>query len=966
MDSASLFCHVCGAANQADAASCFACGESFSTSSPAGGNQIEELLHQRYHIINLIGTGGYAAVYRAWDIQSGHRLVAIKQINLQGITAKEAIEATDTFNREVALLSGLTHPNLPRVLDHFTDPRHWYLVMDYIEGETLEEYLQKTSSGKLPLERVLNIGLQLCTVLDYLHTRQPPIIFRDVKPANIMQTLAGHLYLIDFGTARHLKPGQEKDTIALGSPGYAAPEQYGKSQSTQQADIYSLGATLHHLLTGDDPAEDSFRFASLQSTDPSLPAALESLIGQMLDLDPGKRPTSIAVVKEALLRIAVRQSSALYETSLTPYYTASSPQFTNITSVTSVTNVTNVTTANQAMPPRSFMSNIASNIKRYLTTGLLLMLVVSIIGGSCTFALNYIPRSYYDGGPPFIVSRPHASFNEQVFRSPIIGTANNLLLDPARATDTQSIQVVSMIYTGLVSLDANLNVRPQLASYYEVSPDQLTWTFRLRLRPALLFSDGTPLTAHDVAYSIDRALQPATNAAHCLTYLGIIKYADQLHAGRIPTLINQSLLVPDDNTLIIQLSKPAPYFLSALAYPCSYVIEQHLIELNGDQNFTSRLAAGNGAGPFTVAEYYPNRQLDLVPNPNYAGPHPQLKNVIFQFYKDIATSYQAYQAGQLDTTAVPREFMLQARVSSEFHSIFQLTTHYYTMNYLVKPFDNRHIRQAFASALNRDLIVQAVWNNTLFSTCHILPKSNCATPPVRIPYNTLFSTCHILPKGMMGYNQNLSCDAGTNASAQTDNARALLQQGLREEGWSTIAQMPPITFTYASASPSLDNEATAAQQMWQTVLGIHVLLHPVSASALQRAIAAATNNPRGLQFWASNWSADYPDPRDLMSLQFAKGALHNNMNYGQNSSSNAAQQQAIQGQLEITDSISVPAARIQSYDTAELQLLNDAAWIPIYQFQTNFMLRSYVANWQTNAVSLSPPDGWSNTYIAAH
>ncbi len=291
--------------------------------------------------------------------------------------------------------------------------------MDYIEGETLEEYLQKTSSGKLPLERVLNIGLQLCTVLDYLHTRQPPIIFRDVKPANIMQTLVGHLYLIDFGTARHLKPGQEKDTIALGSPGYAAPEQYGKSQSTQQADIYSLGATLHHLLTGDDPAEDPFRFAALQSTDPSLPAALESLIGQMLDLDPGKRPTSIAVVKEALLRIAVRQSSALYETSLTPYYTASSPQFTN---------VTNVTTANQAMSTRSIMSNIASNIKRYLTTGLLLMLVVS------------------------------------------------------------------MIYTGLVSLDANLNVRPQLASSYEVSPDQLTWTFHLR--PALLFSDGTTLTAH--------------------------------------------------------------------------------------------------------------------------------------------------------------------------------------------------------------------------------------------------------------------------------------------------------------------------------------------------------------------------------------------------------------------------------------------------------------------------------------
>ncbi len=652
----------------------------------------------------------------------------------------------------------------------------------------------------------------------------------------------------------------------------------------------------------------------------------------MLDLDPHKRPGSIAIVKQELQRIAVRQSSVLYETSLAPFYATPSLQ------------ATGAATANQAMLPRSFMSNIATNIRRQLTAALMVLLIVGITVGSCTFAF-YGARHQINTGPPLLSSLRPAPFNEQVFRSPIIGNANNLTLDPARATDPQSTQVVSMIYTGLVSLNDNLNVQDRLASFYDLSSDSLIWTFHLR--SDLKFSDGTRLTAHDVAYSIDRALQPATDSEHCMTYLGLIKYADQLHAGSLPSLINQSLLVPDDNTLVIQLSKPAPYFLSALAYPCSYVVEKHLIDLYGSQKFTTRVVAGGGSGPFRVAQYDPGRRLDLLPNPLYAGPQPQLKNVIFHFYKDITASYQAYQAGQLDTTRVPPQFNLQALNIHEFQSIPQLTTHYYTMNYLVKPFDNIHIRHAFAMALDKNLIVRAVWHNAF-------------TP-----------TCHILPKGMMGYNPDLLCDPGTNGDTQSDKAwadkaRTLLQQGIHEEGWSTIAQIPPITFTYATTSPYMYNEAIFAQQLWQTILGIHVTLHPVSASALQRAISAATNNPHGLQFWAANWSADYPDAQDLMALQFEDGSPHNNMNYGQNSSAGAPQQQAIQNQLAMADSAFDPLARVEAYNTAEQQLLNDVAWIPIYQVRTTFMLKPYVVGWRANAASLSPPNDWSNIYITAH
>ncbi len=158
------------------------------------------------------------------------------------LNPQEIAEAAENFKREAHILAALKHPNLPSIYEQFSETGRWYLIMDFIEGETLEEHLMKKQEGHLSVEETLQIGLQLCTVLAYLHSRQPPIIFRDLKPSNIMLTPEGNLYLIDFGIARHFKPGQNRDTIALGSPGYAAPEQYGKAQTTPRSDIYSLGA----------------------------------------------------------------------------------------------------------------------------------------------------------------------------------------------------------------------------------------------------------------------------------------------------------------------------------------------------------------------------------------------------------------------------------------------------------------------------------------------------------------------------------------------------------------------------------------------------------------------------------------------------------------------------------------------------------------------------------------------------
>ncbi len=300
------YCLRCGAANAVEAGVCFACGFSLKITIPLRQEATihgHHLLHQRYRILSQVGKGGFSAVYKASDTQYGDHTVAIKAITLSGLRPQEVIEATEAFNREMTVLSSLKHPNLPRIYNHFSDSDCWYLVMDFIEGITLEEHLEAMPESRLATGEVLEISLLLSNVLEYLHSRQPAVIFRDLKPANVMLKPDGGIALIDFGIARYFKPGQAKDTIPFGSPGYAAPEQYGKVQTTPRTDIYGLGALLHHLLTGNDPSQTPFRFVALQvEQEPDL-CDLEKLIMQMVQMDATKRPANITIVKEELQRI---------------------------------------------------------------------------------------------------------------------------------------------------------------------------------------------------------------------------------------------------------------------------------------------------------------------------------------------------------------------------------------------------------------------------------------------------------------------------------------------------------------------------------------------------------------------------------------------------------------------------------------------------------------------------------------
>ena len=262
----------------------------------------EELLAGRYRLIKPVGQGGYGTVYEAADTLL-HRRVAVKEISLRGVAPDQLAAVIATVKREVALLSRLSHPRIPRLFDYFVEADTFYLVMEFVEGLSLADDVQR-NGGRLPIDRVIDIGRQVCEVLEYLHHDAPgaPIIYRDMKPENLMITVSGQISLVDFGIARHFKPGKAKDTFPLGSRGYAAPEQYG-GQTSPQSDFYALGATLLSLLTGIDPCEVPLSRLALGCQPSQVLCELWGILMQMVDRFEC-RPRSATEVKQRLQQCA--------------------------------------------------------------------------------------------------------------------------------------------------------------------------------------------------------------------------------------------------------------------------------------------------------------------------------------------------------------------------------------------------------------------------------------------------------------------------------------------------------------------------------------------------------------------------------------------------------------------------------------------------------------------------------------
>jgi serine/threonine protein kinase len=254
-----------------------------------------------YSILNLIGRGGMGAVYRARRL-ADNTVWALKEMRPPPHTPEEDIaENRLLFEQEAELMGSLNHPNLPVLADYFFYDDRPVMVMEFVPGQTLEDQIQEANAPLLE-QQVLSYGIQLCRVLHYLHTRTPPIIYRDLKPPNIMITPRSVLKLIDFGVARTFKERKMKDTIAMGSAGYAPPEQYGKGQTDPRSDVYALGATLLHLLTNMPPVPlQTPQLEIIRNLNPSVNEQTAQIIIKAMSLDREKRFASCAEMEAALL-----------------------------------------------------------------------------------------------------------------------------------------------------------------------------------------------------------------------------------------------------------------------------------------------------------------------------------------------------------------------------------------------------------------------------------------------------------------------------------------------------------------------------------------------------------------------------------------------------------------------------------------------------------------------------------------
>lgn len=258
--------------------------------------EIGSVVDGKYKILNKIGQGGMSIVYLAMN-ERANKPWAIKEVRKDGVSNYEVVK--QNLIAETDILKRLNHPNLPSIIDVIDCEDTFLIVMDYIEGKPLSEALKR--EGAQPQEKVIEWAKQICDVLGYLHSRKPPIIYRDMKPSNVMLRPDGNIMIIDFGTAREYKTASIADTTCLGTQGYAAPEQFGgHGQTDARTDIYCLGATLYHLVTGHNPCMPPYEMYPIRQWNPSLSSGLEEIILKCTQKNPDDRYQSCAELMYAL------------------------------------------------------------------------------------------------------------------------------------------------------------------------------------------------------------------------------------------------------------------------------------------------------------------------------------------------------------------------------------------------------------------------------------------------------------------------------------------------------------------------------------------------------------------------------------------------------------------------------------------------------------------------------------------
>lgn len=500
-------------------------------------------------------------------------------------------------------------------------------------------------------------------------------------------------------------------------------------------------------------------------------------------------------------------------------------------------------------------------------------------------------------------------------------------LDPAQATDSPSSDTIALANANLVHILPNNQVAPDLATW-TVGRDRLSYTFTIR--PNARFANGHHVTARDAVLSIKRALAPSTGSPVAATYLGLIKGATQFNAGKAGAVDGLAVLGP--RTLRISLTRPAAYFLDALAYPTADVLDPSVVgnkAASPVNNYLTNNCPGNqGAGPFEFVcmgrAFYPagrTPSYTLKPNPYYFGRKPRI-TIQLPAGATVDTNYRQYQAGQIDTTLLPTPDIKQWVGSSQYLSYPTSIVAYITPNTRMAPFSNVHCRLALSYALDRETIANSLLNR--------------AAAPAYV----------IVPRGFQGYYN------GRISEPHLDLQRARAE----------VAQCPyrsvPVKFSYPTGSSDRDNVGTAVVAM-MTQVGFHAAAKPLTANDWDTVVSQPLSKT-GTQLVRNGWQQDYPDPQDYVSLLLRSDAAYN-IGGWKNSRFDRLTNQA--------DVESVPARRAQLYRQAEHIALSEGAWIAMTNNLGHALVKPYVHGLIGTAAygDLVPRnDDWGNVSISSH
>ncbi|MDD4923339.1 MAG: peptide ABC transporter substrate-binding protein [Dehalococcoidales bacterium] len=472
-------------------------------------------------------------------------------------------------------------------------------------------------------------------------------------------------------------------------------------------------------------------------------------------------------------------------------------------------------------------------------------------------------------------------------------------LDPALAGDSTSINYILQIFSGLVTFNDDLEPVADIAESWEVSDDNLVYTFYLRNDAC--FHDGKKVKAVDFKYSWERACNPLTGSQTASLYLGDILGTDEVLAGE--TVNISGVRVIDNYTLKVTLKSPVTYFLEKLSYPVSFVVDEK--DISGSQYWWIN---PNGTGPFKLWRWEEGSELVLQSSDKYYRYIAKLDYVVYKILSGI--EFDMYETGEIDVCSVGLANIYRATdIDGEFYNQLysnpELSLMYMCFNCNQPPFDDVNIRRAFAMSIDKTKLVSLIYNNTVMRADGIIPF------------------------GMYGYNENLSV-----LSFDTQAALALIA----ESSYGDISNLPEIVITSGGYGGQISTIVDAVINEWRVNLGIEVTVRQLEPNEFLYNILAEKDN---LFFWG--WSADYPHPQNFLEILFSTDSEGNYGGYSNVEADMLLKLAAIEQDEEVS---------LELYRQAEQIFIDDAACIPLYFGRNYILVKPYVKGYELNALGM--------------